>query len=150
MQRTTRQSMQRLDTTPDGRPRFSVESHSVAVSVVPLYLAEQSDPAQSRYVWSYTVTIDNGGGETVQLRERSWRIIDGNGHVEHVRGSGVVGEQPILQPGDTFEYTSGCPLTTPSGIMEGSYVMARENGETFDVTIPTFSLDRPDENRVLN
>ena len=142
--------MQRLDTTPEGRSRFTAETDGVSVSVMPTYLAEQSDPDHSRFVWAYTVTIENDGHGVVQLRERSWRIIDGNGHVEHVRGPGVVGEQPILHPGERFEYTSGCPLTTPSGIMEGFYTMLREGGERFDVTIPTFSLDRPDENRVLN
>ena len=138
------------ETSPAGSAPFAASTQGVEVSVVPVYLPEQSDPAQARHVWAYTVTIENGGSQTVQLRERTWRIIDANGVVEHVRGPGVVGEQPVLRPGERFEYTSGCPLSTPSGIMEGHYTMMRENGETFEATIPTFSLDRPDERRVLN
>lgn len=129
---------------------FSTSTRGVSVSVTPFYLPDQSDPDAPRHVWAYTVEIENGGSDTVQLRERAWRITDANGHVEHVRGPGVVGEQPVLGPGERFEYTSGCPLPTPSGFMEGHYTMVREDGETFEATIPTFSLDLPDARRVLN
>ena len=96
-------------------------------------------------MWAYWVKIENQGGETVQLRNRYWRITDSQGQVQEVRGAGVVGEQPALKPGESFEYTSGTPLSTPSGIMLGSYQMQRNDGDTFDVTIPAFSLDSPYE-----
>ena len=129
---------------------FAAETHGLHVTVRPVYLAEQSDPDASRYVWAYTVTIENCGTRTVQLRDRAWQIVDANGRVEHVRGPGVVGEQPVMQPGERFEYTSGCPLPTPSGFMSGHYTMVGEDGETFDVAIPAFSLDQPDGKRTLN
>ena len=116
----------------------------------PVYLADQSDPEASRYVWAYTVTIENVGDRTVQLRDRAWEIVDGNGRVEHVRGPGVVGEQPVMRAGERFEYTSGCPLSTPSGFMSGHYTMVREDASTFEVTIPLFSLDCPNASRTLN
>lgn len=134
--------------TRDATP-FTASTLGVRVEVTPFYLPQQSDPAAARHVWAYTVTIVNDGADTVQLRERAWRITDANGTVEHVRGPGVVGEQPVLQPGESFEYTSGCPLSTPSGFMEGTYTMVRENGDTFEAAIPTFSLDRPGD-RTLN
>ena len=129
---------------------FTAETSGVFVVVRPIYLPEQSDPEGGRYVWAYTVTIDNGGTETVQLRDRSWAIVDATGRTEHVRGPGVVGEQPVLRPGERFEYTSGCPLPTPSGFMSGHYTMVREDGSTFEVAIPAFSLDRPSRSRTLN
>ena len=134
----------------EGMHIFASESHGLHISVRPVYLAEQSDPDASRYVWAYTVTIENGGKDVVQLRDRAWEIVDGNGRVEHVRGPGVVGEQPVMRPGERFEYTSGCPLATPSGFMSGHYTMVREDGSTFQVSIPPFSLDKPNEVRTLN
>ena len=129
---------------------FAAESHGLHISVRPVYLPEQSDAASSRHVWAYTVTIENGGADTVQLRDRAWTIVDGNGRTEQVRGPGVVGEQPVMRPGERFEYTSGRPLPTPSGFMSGYYTMVREDGSTFEVEIPTFSLDIPDDARTLN
>jgi ApaG protein len=120
------------------------------VTVQPTYLEDQSSPEESHYVWKYHVRIDNGGEETVQLRNRYWRITDSLGRVQEVRGPGVVGEQPILHPGESFEYTSGTPLKTPSGIMVGTYQMESQGGERFDIAIPAFSLDSPHQAIRLN
>ena len=129
---------------------YTETTRSIRVVVKPTYLEDQSSPTDCRYVWAYHVRIENQGGETVQLRRRHWRITDEHGHIQEVRGPGVVGEQPILGPGQSFEYTSGTPLTTPSGIMVGSYEMELPNGECFEVAIPAFSLDRPNEKRRLH
>ena len=129
---------------------YRATTRLIQVSVTPKFLGDQSAPAEGRYVWAYTIEIVNRGRETVQLRSRAWRITDANGQTQEVRGAGVVGKQPILKPGERFEYTSACPLTTPSGIMAGSYQMQNERGELFAVTIPTFSLDMPDAKPVLN
>jgi ApaG protein len=126
-------------------------THEITITVNPYYLEDQSSPDQSHFVWAYHVRIENNGRRTVQLRNRYWRITDSRGRVQEVRGAGVVGEQPVLRPGDSFEYTSGTPLPTPSGIMGGSYQMeASETGERFDVTIPSFSLDSPHQPIKLN
>ena len=125
-------------------------TQDIAVSVEPIYLDGQSVPDESRYVWAYRIVIENNSGSTVQLQSRYWRIVDGNGRVEEVRGPGVVGEQPILNPGDSYTYSSGCPLTTPSGTMVGRYQMRGEDGRQFEIEIPAFSLDIPGERRVLN
>ncbi|PSJ60332.1 Co2+/Mg2+ efflux protein ApaG [Pseudaminobacter soli (ex Li et al. 2025)] len=125
-------------------------TRNIEVSVEPFYLEERSDPAESRYVWGYRVTIANQSDEFVQLLSRYWHITDGLGRVEEVRGAGVVGEQPELSPGDSYQYMSGCPLTTPSGIMVGRYTMRNERDELFDVEIPAFSLDLPDTMRTVN
>lgn len=125
-------------------------THSIQVSVSPSFLESESDPELHRYVWAYTVGITNLGAETVQLISRFWRITDGLGRVEEVNGAGVIGEQPVIHPGETFEYTSGCPLATDSGMMVGTYYMSSENGQSFHVNIPAFSLDLPDVRRVLN
>jgi ApaG protein len=122
---------------------YKETTRSITVTVKPIYLEDQSSPAENHYVWAYQVRIENHGGETVQLRRRHWRITDALGRVQEVRGAGVVGEQPVLNPGDAFEYTSGTPLPTPSGIMVGSYEM-----ET--VAIPAFSLDSPHQTVRLN
>ena len=122
---------------------YSETTRSITVTVRPDYLEDQSSPAEHRYVWAYHVKIENGGSETVQLRRRHWRITDGLGQVHEVRGPGVVGEQPVLGPGESFEYTSGTPLKTPSGIMVGSYEMETRDGGSFSVAIPAFSLDSP-------
>lgn len=129
---------------------FKATTRGISVSVTPAFLERQSDPDANRWVWAYTVAIENGGTETVQLRSRHWRITDANGHIEEVSGPGVVGEEPVLSPGDSFTYTSGCPLSTSSGFMEGDYRMERDDGTSFEVAIPAFSLDLPTETRVLN
>ncbi len=126
-------------------------THDITVTVKPYYLAEQSSPDEAHFVWAYHVRIENNGRRTVQLRNRYWRITDSLGRTQEVRGAGVVGEQPKLRPGDSYEYTSGTPLPTPSGIMGGSYQMEEsETGERFDVTIPNFSLDSPHQPSRLN
>ena len=122
---------------------YQKTTRSIEVTVIPLYLDDQSDPDENRYVWAYQVRLENKGDETVQLLTRYWNITDANGKVLEVRGDGVVGEQPILRPNERFEYTSGTPLSTPSGIMVGSYQMKTSDGESFDVAIPAFSLDSP-------
>lgn len=129
---------------------YSQTTRSIRVSVKPTFLEEQSSPAEHHFVWAYHVRIENTGGETVRLRNRHWRITDRFGRVQEVQGAGVVGEQPVLEPGESFEYTSGTPLTAPSGIMSGSYQMETARGEKFDVTIPAFSLDSPHETVQLN
>ncbi|WP_417769638.1 Co2+/Mg2+ efflux protein ApaG [Stappia sp.] len=129
---------------------YRAVTHDIQVTVEPHYLAEESDPADGRYFWAYSVDIVNLGLDTVRLRARHWRIVDAVGHLEEVRGLGVVGEQPVLAPGERFEYTSGCPLRTSSGMMAGSYQMETTDGERFDVDIPAFSLDIPGQTRSLN
>ena len=130
---------------------YSQTTRAITVTVKPFFLEDQSSPAESHYVWAYHVRIENQGPETVQLRNRHWRITDSLGRVQEVRGAGVVGEQPVLKPGDSFEYTSGTPLPTPSGIMGGTYQMEEsDTGERFDVTIPSFSLDSPHQPGRLN
>ena len=125
-------------------------TRSIEVSVDPVYLDDQSEPDDDHFVWAYQVRIENKGGETVQLLNRYWRITDAQGRIQEVRGAGVVGERPVLNPGQSYEYTSGTPLSTPSGIMDGSYEMETQNGETFDVVIPPFSLDSPYQQRSVN
>ena len=129
---------------------FSSETQRIRVTVVPVFLDDQSSPPEDRYVWAYHVRIENHGDDTVQLRNRYWRITDEHGQVQEVRGPGVVGVEPILTPGDAFEYTSGTPLRTPSGIMVGSYEMETSDGHRFDVAIPAFSLDCPHQERRIN
>jgi ApaG protein len=122
---------------------YSETTERIVVTVQPTFLEDQSAPEEGRYVWAYRVRIENRGGERVQLLNRHWKITDAGGRLNEVRGPGVVGEQPVLEPGQAFEYTSGCPLPTASGFMVGSYEMARPNGERFEVRIPLFSLDSP-------
>ena len=122
---------------------YSKTTRSVTVTVTPEFLQDQSKPEEGHFVWAYHVTIENRSEETVQLLTRYWRIIDGTGRAQEVRGPGVVGEQPVLRPGESFEYTSGTPLPTPSGFMVGSYQMTTMDGSRFDVGIPAFSLDSP-------
>jgi ApaG protein len=129
---------------------YEETTQGVRVSVNPVYLDNQSEPERGHYVWAYQVTIANEGGETLQLLTRHWKITDGNGQLHEVQGPGVVGEQPVLKPGEQFEYTSGTPLTTPSGIMVGTYQMQSASGETFDAMVPAFSLDSPHEARQVN
>ena len=122
---------------------YQERTRSIQISVEPFYLDDQSAPEQGRFVFGYRVQIDNQGAEVVQLVSRHWRITDSLGRTMEVRGAAVGGKQPELQPGETFEYTSGTPLATPSGIMVGSYEMVTIEGERFEVTIPAFSLDAP-------
>lgn len=129
---------------------YSETTDGITVTVRPLYLEEQSAPAENRYVWAYFVKIANGGQRTVQLRSRYWHITDANGRVQEVRGPGVVGQQPVLRPGESYEYNSGTPLSTPSGIMRGTYQMETADGARFDVRIPAFSLDSPHQAVRLN
>jgi len=129
---------------------YDQTTHSIRVSVEPFYLEDQSSPEDDYYVWSYRVVIENHGGNTVKVCNRLWRIVDGLGRMQEVHGEGVVGEQPVLAPGDRFEYTSGAPLTTPSGIMGGIYQMSTEEGLLLDVDIPLFSLDSPYASRTVN
>ena len=129
---------------------YSEITRSIKVTVKPFYLEDQSSPAENHYVWAYQVRIENQGEDTVQLRRRHWRITDAMGVMKEVRGPGVVGEEPVLAPGESFEYTSGTPLATPSGIMVGSYQMENETGERFDIAVPPFSLDSPHQPIQLN
>ncbi len=129
---------------------YEETTRTIRVTVKPVYLDDQSSPSEDHYVWAYHVRIENLGAETVQLRNRHWRITDAKGRVHEVRGAGVVGEQPVLRPGEMFEYTSGTPLDTPSGIMVGDYAMETAGGERFTVAIPAFSLDSPHQPRSVH
>ncbi|WP_274630129.1 Co2+/Mg2+ efflux protein ApaG [Arvimicrobium flavum] len=129
---------------------YRAVTRQIEVSVEPFYLVDRSAPEERRYFWAYRVTIDNQSAEFVQLLSRYWHITDGTGRIEEVRGPGVVGEQPELNPGDSYQYTSGCPLSTPSGIMVGHYTMRNASGEMFNIDIPAFSLDLPDRSRTVN
>lgn len=129
---------------------YRAVTRNIVVEVEPFYVEERSDPERSRYFWAYRVTIENRSDEFVQLLSRYWHITDGAGRVEEVRGAGVVGDQPELNPGDSYQYTSGCPLSTSSGIMVGRYTMRNDRDELFDVDIPAFSLDMPDEHHSVN
>lgn len=127
-------------------PSFAATTRGITVSVQAFYLEDQSEPERGQYVWAYRVSIANQGEATVQLLKRTWLITDGQGRQQRVHGEGVVGEQPVLEPGEAFEYTSGTPLSTPSGFMRGLYHMIDSlSGEPFDVVIPAFSLDSPHE-----
>lgn len=125
-------------------------TRGIAVSVEPTYLEANSSPVDSQYVWAYRVTIENNGQETVQLLSRHWMITNARGEFNEVKGPGVVGKQPVLKPGESYTYTSGAPLTTPSGMMGGSYQMESDRGERFDIEIPAFSLDRPNHGALPN
>ena len=130
--------------------QYELETRRIRVSVRPAYLHDQSDPEDDRYVWSYTVTIENKGQEPVQLLSRYWSIIDGQGRIQEVRGAGVVGAQPTIKPGESFQYTSGCPLETASGSMSGRYQMMSASGESFEAEIPAFLLESPFERRQIH
>ncbi len=130
-----------------GGTMFQRTTRHITVSVQPAFLADQSAPDNNHFFWAYTVLIENGGADTVQLRARYWRIIDANGRTIEVKGAGVVGQQPILRPGEKFEYKSGTPLETPSGMMLGAYQMQTAEGEAFQIDIPLFPLDSPHEVR---
>ena len=129
---------------------YKATTRGIRVSVEPRFMEEESQPEKGKYFFAYTVEITNTSTDRVQLRSRYWRIIDGEGRVQEVRGAGVVGEQPVLGPGETFTYTSGCPLGTPDGTMQGAYVMECDTGESFRAEIPAFSLDSPFVKRVVH
>ena len=129
---------------------YRAVTRQIEVMVEPSFLPERSSVEKQQYFWAYTVAIVNKGPETVQLKTRHWIITDATGHKQEIRGEGVVGEQPVLAPGERFEYTSGVPLPTASGFMTGRYQMVSESGERFEIDVPTFSLDSPDNKRVLN
>lgn len=129
---------------------YRAVTRQIEVTVEPSFMPERSSMESSRYFWSYTIVITNTGPETVQLRTRHWIITDAAGRQQEVRGEGVVGEQPVLGPGERFEYTSGVPLSTASGFMTGRYQMVSESGERFEIEVPTFSLDSHNGKRVLN
>ena len=129
---------------------YEATTQGVKVSVQPFYLEDESDPEEGRYFWAYQVRIENTSEESLQLKTRYWRITDSAGRPEEVRGEGVVGEQPIIEPGFVFEYTSGAPLGTASGFMAGHYRMHKNDGSSFEVEIPAFSLDSPYDSHMLN
>lgn len=129
---------------------YSLTSNNIKVSVFPIFLDNQSNPDEYHFLWAYHVKIENLRNDIVQLRSRYWKIIDSFGRTQEVNGVGVVGEQPILMPGDSFEYTSGTPLSTPSGTMEGHYLMETPEGSELCIKIPSFSLDSPFEKITYN
>ena len=129
---------------------YRAVTRQIVVTVEPNFLPDQSSVEKREFVWSYTIVITNTGAETVQLRTRHWIITDATGRQQEVRGEGVIGKQPVLGPGDRFEYTSGVPLPTASGFMTGRYQMVTDSGERFEIDVPTFSLDSPEAKRVLN
>lgn len=129
---------------------YAAVTHDIRVSVAPAYSPERSQPDEGLHFWLYTIEIENLGRRTVQLTHRRWTITDASGRRQEVRGVGVVGEQPTLAPGQSFRYTSGCPLNEPSGVMEGAYRMIADDGEVFEIVVPAFSLDIPATPRLLN
>jgi ApaG protein len=129
---------------------YRTVTRKIEVTARPRFISERSSPDNGYYFWAYTIAIVNFSNKIVQLKTRHWRITDASGHLQNVKGPGVIGEEPILRPGESFEYTSGVPLRTPSGFMSGSYGMVTDDGEHFDVEIPTFSLDFSFGQRTLN
>ena len=129
---------------------YKAITRGIAVSVVPAYLEPDSSPSNSQYLWAYRVTIENQGRETVQLLSRHWMITNARGELTEVKGSGVMGKQPLLEPGESHTYTSGAHLNTPSGMMGGSYQMESDSGERFDIEIPTFWLNSPNQDVLLH
>ncbi len=129
---------------------YRAVTRKIEVTVTPRFVSERSSPAEGYYFWSYTIDITNLGAETVQIKTRHWRITDALGRLQEVKGPGVVGEEPLLKPGESFEYTSGVPLPTPSGFLVGSYGMVTAAGEHFDIEIAAFSLDSSSAERTIN
>lgn len=129
---------------------YRAVTRDIEVKAEPFFLEDRSNPEDNEYFWAYRITIANRSNRPVKLLSRHWRITDALGRVQEVRGDGVVGDQPELDPGDSYQYTSGCPLTTPSGFMVGAYTMTGPDGETFDIDIPAFSLDVPGDARSVN
>jgi ApaG protein len=134
----------------EGWPMYEAVTHGIRIKVEPQYVEEQSSPDDSYFFWAYTIEIANQSDAVVQLKTRHWRITDARGKTEEVRGPGVVGKTPVLDPGESFTYTSGCPLGTASGIMVGSYQMQLQDGSLIDVAVPAFSLDSPFAVRSVN
>ena len=122
---------------------FTKTTRQIKVTATPQFLADHSEPGDSHYVWAYTIQLENYGDAPVQLLNRHWKITDAKGLTQEVRGQGVIGEQPVLKPGEAFRYTSGTALGTSSGIMLGEYEMVGDDGEHFEVEVPAFSLDSP-------
>lgn len=129
---------------------YEAITRGIRVCVEPKFLEDQSRPSDGRYFWAYTITLENLSQQIVTLKSRHWKITDAHGRLQEVKGDGVVGEQPRLSPGSSFSYTSGCPLTTPHGMMVGSYQMLADDGERFDIAIPLFSLDSPHDSHSVN
>ncbi len=129
---------------------YRAVTRKIEVTVSPRFLPERSEPEKGHFFWAYTISITNMGEISVQLMTRHWQITDAQGRIQEVRGAGVVGEQPMLEPGESFEYTSGVPLQTSSGFMAGSYGMMTDEGERFDIDIPAFSLDAGTGARTIN
>jgi len=129
---------------------YRAVTRQIEVKAMPRFLPDRSSPENGYFFWAYTITLTNHGDEIVQLKTRHWRITDAHGRLQEVRGAGVVGEEPVLKPGENFEYTSGVPLPTASGFMTGTYGMLTDTGETFDIAIPAFSLDIPQKARTIN
>jgi len=129
---------------------YRTVTRGIEVQVTPKYLAERSSPENGYFFWAYTIEITNRGRDTVQLKTRHWKITDAQGRLQEVKGAGVVGETPVLEPGESFEYTSGVPLPTPSGFMVGTYGMVTAAGDGFDIDIPAFSLDSAQGKRTIN
>lgn len=122
---------------------YTKTTNHIKITVQPFYLEQHSEPEDDRYVWAYTIHMENHGEQAVKLLRRHWHITDELGRSQEVHGDGVIGEQPSIKPGEAFQYTSGVPLSTPSGIMTGEYEMALEDGEKINVSVPAFSLDSP-------
>lgn len=131
-------------------PIYSRITRDIEITVLPEFAPDRSDEARGQFFWLYTVEIANQGQTSIQVTHRHWKITDANGRLEEVQGKGVVGEQPVLQPGEVFRYTSGCPLPTSSGLMVGTYRIVDEGGDVFEAEVPMFSLDQPSTARVLN
>lgn len=129
---------------------YEKTTSDIYIRVEPVYLDDRSAPAEDHYVWAYHVRIENRGHDTITLKSRLWKITAEDGTTQIVEGEGVVGENPTLAPGESYEYTSGTPLNTPSGIMVGSYFMSNNDGQDFEVDIPAFSLDSPYQNRAIH
>ena len=129
---------------------YTEVTKNIRVSVKTNFLSDQSDTENSLWVWSYHILIENNGNNKVQLIDRYWKITDATGIIKEVKGSGVIGEQPTIKPGEFFEYTSGTPLNKPSGFMSGNYRMINENNESFFIDVPVFSLDIPLVQKILN
>lgn len=129
---------------------FTKTTHNIKITATPQFLSEHSEPSEDHYVWAYTIELENYGDTPVKLVSRHWKITDAHGLTQEVRGAGVVGEQPVLKPGDSYQYTSGTALATASGLMLGEYEMVTPEGERFEVDIPPFSLDSPYQHAMMN
>ena len=144
-------------TGPDKQPQqgkrghaYEAETEGVMIRVTPHFIDEESSPSEERYLWAYHVEVENRGKRTLQLLTRHWHITDREGRVQEVKGAGVVGQTPVLRPGATFEYTSGCPLNSPSGMMQGTYHFEDDQGGVLEARIPLFALDSPYDRRAPN